>query len=87
MVIETNDANIYERVPEAESNNRLIKERFLISYFRFPYKKTPRIMIRNLAMKMTKNLFFPAKAGFSAHYIPHIILSQSNWYHKKYFQI
>ena len=45
-------------------------------------------MIRHLVMNMTQNLnLFPAKCGVSAHYIPHIILSQSNWYYNKHCQV
>ena len=45
-------------------------------------------MIRHLAMNVPQNLnIFPAKVVVPDHYIPHMILSQSNWYYKKYFQV
>ena len=33
MGIEMNYANPYDHVPEADRNNRVIKERFLIAYY------------------------------------------------------
>ena len=75
-------------VPESERNNRVIKERFRISYYRLPYKKIPRIMICHLSMNATQNLnMFTAKVGVSAHYSPHIILSQSNWDYNEHFRV
>ena len=41
MGIETNYENPYYQVPEAESNNIVIKENFRIAYYRFPYKNIP----------------------------------------------
>ena len=36
--IEMNDVNTDDHAHEIESNNRVIKERFRIVYYRFPYK-------------------------------------------------
>ena len=45
-------------------------------------------MIRHLAMNMTRNFnLFPAKGGGSYHYIPHIIIPQSNWYYNNHLQV
>ena len=86
--IDVNYANPSDHVPEAERNNRVIKERFRISYHRLPYKIIPKVMIKSLAMRVTKNLnLFPAKGVVSSHYSPHMILSQRNLDYKKFCQI
>ena len=88
MGIEKNDANPDNHFHEAERNNIVIKERFRIAYYRFPYKKTPQIMIRHLAMNLRLNYnFFPAKGGVSDNYIPKIILSQMYLDYNKHFQV
>ena len=88
MGIETNDANMDYHVPDVERNNRVIKERFKIAYYRLNYKKIPRIIICHLSMNVTQNLNpFPAKGGVSDHYIPNMILSQRNWDYNKIFQV
>ena len=53
MGIEMNYSNPDDHVPEAERNNRVIKESFQIVYYRFPYKNIPRIMIHHLATNVT----------------------------------
>eukprot|EP00980_Cylindrotheca_fusiformis_P016548 scaffold4962_cov112-Cylindrotheca_fusiformis.AAC.2 len=74
--VEMNYANPGDRVPEAERNNQTVKERFRVGYYRIPYTKIPRVMIRYLAMVSTRSInMFPAKGGISAHYSPHMILS------------
>ena len=88
MGVEINYSNPDGHVPEAESNNRVIKQRFRIVYYRLPYTKIPRIIIRHLAMNVTWNLnFFPAKVGALDRYIPRMIISHSNWYYKKHFRV
>ena len=75
--IELNYANAGDHVPEAECNNRTIKERFRAAYHRLPYKAMTRIMIRYLAMDCTNKLnLFPAKGGISEYYSPRTILNQ-----------
>ena len=55
-----NYTNASDHVPEAERNNRTIKERIRAAYCRLPYKAIPRVMIRYLAMVCTTKLnFFP----------------------------
>ena len=39
-------ANPQEHVPEAERNNRVIKERFRAAFHRLPFKKMPKIMVK-----------------------------------------
>ena len=46
MDIDMNYSNAKDHVPEAERNNRTIKERIRAGYHRLPYKKLPRVMIR-----------------------------------------
>ena len=79
MGIGTNDENRDNHIPEADRNNRVIKERFRISYYRLPYKNIPRIMIRHLVMNVTLNLnLFPSKGGVLYHYSQTMIMSQIN---------
>ena len=83
-----NYSNPYVHVTEAERNNILIKERFRIAYYWLPYKNISRIMVRHLAINVKRNLnLFPVIGVVLDYYIPHMILSQSNWYYKKYFQV
>ena len=87
MVIGINYENTYDHFPEAERNNGVIKQRFRVSYYRFPYKNIPRIMIRHFSINVMRDLnIFPAKGGVSDHYIPHIILSHRNQDYNKHFQ-
>ena len=79
MVIEMNCVNPEDHVSEAERNNRMIKEMFQISYYRFPYKNIPIIVIVNLAMNVAQILnLFPAKVVVLDQYIPHMIISHMN---------
>ena len=45
--IEVNLANPNEHVPEAERNNRVIKERVRATYHRLPYNNLPKILVKN----------------------------------------
>eukprot|EP00980_Cylindrotheca_fusiformis_P023601 scaffold10669_cov67-Cylindrotheca_fusiformis.AAC.1 len=86
--VEMNYANPGDHVPEAERNNRTIKERVRVGYYRLPYRKIPRVTIHYLAMVSTRNInMFPAKGGISSHYSPHMILSHRNIDFKKHCQI
>jgi Reverse transcriptase (RNA-dependent DNA polymerase) len=77
--VKMNYANPQEHVPEAERNNRVIKERFRAMFHRLPFDKMPKIMIKVLAMECTKKLnFFPPKGGVSSFYSPRMILHQEN---------
>lgn len=50
--------------PEAERNNRFLKERVRSTYHRLPYKSIPKIMIQHLVPEMAvKGNYFPAKGG------------------------
>ena len=73
-----------QHVPDIERNNRVLKERFRIAYYRLPYTKIPRIMIRYLAMICARQLnLFPAKHGVSSHYSPHMIVTGRNFDYEK----
>ena len=72
-----NYTNAGDHVPEAERNNRTIKERFRTAFHRLPFKAMPRIMIRFLAMECTNKLnLFPVKGGISDYFSPRAILNQ-----------
>ena len=75
-VIEIKYSNQDYHIPEAESINRVIKMMFCITYYQFPHKKIPRIMICHLVIDMAQILnLFPAKVVLLAHYSSLIILS------------
>jgi len=77
--IAMNYANPQEHVPEAERNNRTIRERVRAAYHRLPYTHLPRIMVKYLVMEATRKLnLFPARHGVSKYYSPRMILHQQN---------
>jgi hypothetical protein len=77
--IQVNYASPQEHVPEAERNNRVIKERIHATYHRLPYDRLPRIMVKVLVNDSAKKLnFFPAKNGISQYYSTRMILHQRN---------
>jgi hypothetical protein len=47
--VRMNFAAAQEHVPEAERNNRVLKERYRAVYHRLPYKRLPRLMVKHLA--------------------------------------
>ena len=74
--IEMNYATTDEHVPEAERNNRTIKERICATFHNMPFKRIPKVMIKELSMRVTHLLnIFPAKGGISSYYSPYTILS------------
>ena len=84
--ITMNYASAQEHVPEAERNNRTIKERFRSHFQRLPYKNIPKVMIKALVMEATKKLnFFPPQGGVSQYYSPRMILHQSPLNYDKHF--
>jgi hypothetical protein len=77
--VEMNFTNAQDHVPEAEQNNRTIKERIRAAYHRLPYKAIPRIMIQYLAMNQANQLdLFPVKGGVSSYYSPRMLLNQTS---------
>ncbi len=70
--VKMNFTNAQDHVPEAEGNNRMIKERIQAAYQHL-------IMIRCLAMNQANQLnLFPVKGGVSSYYSPRMILDQTN---------
>ena len=73
--VRMNFTNALDHVPEAERNNRTIKERIRAAFHRLPYKAIPRLMIRYLAMTQAAQLnLFPVKGGISPYYSPRNLL-------------
>ena len=88
MDIQMNYTNTSDHVPEAERNNRTIKERVRATFHRLPYKMLPRILIRYLAMTETSKLnYFPVKGGVSKYYSPRMILMGEHLNYTKHFQV
>jgi hypothetical protein len=70
--------NALDHVPEAERNNRTIKECVRAAYHRLLYKALPRQLIRYLVQTQASQLnLFPAKGGISQYYSPRTILGLS----------
>ena len=68
-----------EHVPEAERNNRVIKEQFRAVYHRLPYAHLPRILVKYLAYESArKPNIFPARQGISKYFSPRMIIHQEN---------
>jgi hypothetical protein len=64
-----NLTNALDHVPEAERNNRTIKERVRAAYHRLPYKELLRQLIQYLVQSQASQLnLFPAKGGISLYY-------------------
>lgn len=85
--VEMNFTNPQEHVPEAERNNRVIKERVRALYHRLPFQRLPRILIRAMVQEAAKKLnFFPAKHGVSEYYSPRMILHQRNFDYNRHCQ-
>jgi hypothetical protein len=70
-----NFSSAKEHVPEAERNNRLIKERVRATFHQLPFKTMPKVMLQVLVMVSTKKLnYFPPKGGTSIFYSPRMIM-------------
>jgi hypothetical protein len=73
--VSINFTNALDHVPEAERNNRTIKERVRAAYHRLPYKALPRTLIWYLVTTQASQLnLFTAKGGISPYYSPRTIL-------------
>ena len=85
--VDINPASQGEHVPEAERNNRAIKERIRSTYHNLPYNKLPKIMLKHLAMTSANQLnLFPAKGGISECLSPHMIMMKRNIDYNKHCQ-
>jgi hypothetical protein len=70
-----NFTHALDHVPEAERNNRTIKEWVLAAYHQLPYKALPQQLIRYLVQAQASQLtLFPAKGGISPYYSLRTIL-------------
>ena len=66
-----------DHVPEAERNNRTIKERVRATFHRLPYKALPKPIMKVLVLESARKLnYFPNKHGISPHYSPRQIVHQ-----------
>ena len=82
-----NFANAQEHVPEAERNNRVIKERVRATYHRLPYRHLTRTLVKILVTESAKKLnFFPAKHGVSQYYSPRMLMHQRNLDYSRHCQ-
>ena len=86
--VRMNYTNALDHVPEAERNNRTIKERIRAAFHRLPFKKITKTMLRYLAMIQVNQLnLFPAKGGVSKYYSPRMILTQESLDYNKHCKI
>jgi hypothetical protein len=70
-----NFTNTLDHIPEAERNNRTIKECVRAAYHQLPYKALPRQLIRYLVQTQASQLnLFPVKGGITPYYSPRTIL-------------
>jgi hypothetical protein len=66
-----------EHVPEAENNNRTIKERVRAAYHNMPYHVVPHLVTEHLVKQSVRQLnYFPAKGGVSAYFSPFAIINK-----------
>jgi hypothetical protein len=84
--VQINFANPQEHVPEAERNNRVIKERLRATYHRLPYTRLSRTLLKVMVSEAAKTNFFLAKNGVSKFYSPRMILHHSNLDYAKHCQ-
>jgi hypothetical protein len=83
--INMNFANPQEHVPEAEHNNRVIKERVRAIFHWLPYKQITKTMTKILVIEAAKWMnFFPAKQSISQQYSPRMILHQKHLNYSKH---
>lgn len=76
--IEMNYASAQEHVPEAERNNRTIKEGFRAIYNRSPFPHLPRILVKYGGMDDARKCsLFPAKGGVSKYFSPRMLVAQT----------
>ena len=75
--VKMNYASSGEHVPEAERNNRTIKDRVHTTYHHLPYKRIQKLMIKKLVLHATKMLnILPAKGGISSYLSPYTLVTR-----------
>ena len=73
--VDVNFSNPGEHVPDIERANRRLEERFRVQLYRMPFEAIPKVMVRYLPLRITKNRsLFPKKGGISKYLSPHILL-------------
>jgi hypothetical protein len=86
--IKMNYTTTNKHVPEAERNNRTIKEKIRAVYHSLPYKAMPPVMLKYLAVVCTNQLnMIPAKGGILDYLSPHVILTGKNIDYNKHCQV
>ena len=77
--------NTQEHVPEAEHNNRFLKEHICTTYHGIPYKMLPQTIICYMVMETTAKLnYFPAKGSGSNYFSLREILHHVKLDYKKH---
>jgi len=85
--LKMNFCNADDHVPEAERNNQSLEGRFRVQFYRLPFKKITRLMIRHLAMHVARTFnWLPVKGGVSKYYSPHMIINRRSLEWKRDFQ-
>ena len=86
--LQMNLANAQEHVPEAERNNRTLKERIRATFHRLPFNRLPAYAVKVMTMESARKLnFFPAKGGISPYYSPRMIMHHVNLDYNKHCAI
>ena len=86
--ITINYTNPQEHVPQAERNNRYIKERFSAVYHRLPFDRLPREMVKYMGLKLARKLnMFLAKHRVLKYYSLRVIVFQENVDYEKHLKI
>jgi len=74
-------------VPEAERNNRTIKERIRATFHRLPYKALPHVIMQYLVSESARKLnYFPNKHGISKYFSPRLIVTREPLDYKRHCQ-
>ena len=77
--------NAQDHVPEAERNNRTIKERVRVNFYQLPFKCLPQVLVIILVTEATKKLnYVPARHGISKYYSPRMIVHKTGLNYKKH---
>ena len=85
MGITMHNPPAHGHVPEAERNNRFLKERIRATYHRLPYKALPTKALKVLVMESAKKPnYFPNKHGISKYFSPRQILHRENLDYEKH---
>ena len=85
--VDVNFSNPGNHVPDIERGNRTLEERFRVQYYRLTFEALPRVMVRYLPLRITKNCsLFPKKEGISKYFSPHILLKKRQIDFQKEFE-